>query len=474
MPDGPAPWCWADPALVANPRRDPASRIAGARRLADEPLLLLIPWPILVRMLGMGGMMNRSHLLTAAAILLLPAQTNAQTQKVSPPPVVYWISASTQTGFGMAGGAAPSASDMMRMATGGGGAGPMRMLDLDLGSKVPPAGPPAAAHAIPPSMAMGASLPLKTPKRVSGTAEKPDYEQPKGKLLLFWGCGETARPGQPIVIDFAKMAAGQVPPGLFAGEHVRIARAPSAANWPTHGHWPNDDKTSRQAIPGTASLIGAHKVSGNYTPDISFNLAQDWLQGVSMQQTPQASGAVRLNWNAVPGATAHFAQMMGGAEGSDGGANVVFWSSSDVQTFISGLSDYIAPAEAARLVGKKQLMPASQTSCAIPKEAIAAAEGGLISLVSHGPEVNIIHPPRPADPKIPWVQEWAMKARYVSRAGGIVGMDMGEAGTGSTATAPTGSKPKCKPKSGTDVAGAVAGALTGGMFGRKKQPDCEE
>jgi len=421
--------------------------------------------------------MNRSLFLAATGCLVIPAPVTAQTQKVSPPPVVYWMSVATQTGFGTPGSATPSTSDMMRMAMGGSGGGPVRSLDLDLGSKLPPTGAPSAAHAIPPAMQMGASLPLKTPKRQSTKAdpvEKPDYEQPKGKLLLFWGCGESARPGQPVIIDFAKMATGQVPPGLFGGEQVRIARAPSASNWPTHGHWPNDDKSSRQAIPGTASLVGAHKVSGTYTPDIGFNLAQDWLQGVTMKQSGQPTGAIRLNWNSVPGATAHFAQMMGGAETAGGGATMVFWSSSDVQTFISGFSDYIAPADAARLVGKKQLMPASQTNCAIPKEAVAAAEGGIISLVSHGPEVNIIHPPRPNDPKNPWVQEWAVKARYVSRAGGIIGMDMGDMRGERASGASAGSKPKCKPKTGADMAGAVAGALTGGMFGRKKLPDCEE
>jgi hypothetical protein len=399
-------------------------------------------------------------------------------QQVIPPKTVYWMSATTNTGFGIMGGKPPSAGDMMRMAMGGGGGGPVKLLSLDLGSKLPPAGPPQAAHAIPPAMAMGPSLALKTPKPEPGresreTRTPDDFERPKGKLLLFWGCGETARPGQPIVIDFASLAAGQVPANLFDGERVRIANPPTASSWPTWGGWPNDDKPSKQGVPSAASLLGPHKVTGNYTPDIDFTLSQDWLAGLEMAQAQLPSGALRLSWNAVPGATAHFSQMIGGAEGSEAeGGTMVFWSSSDVQTFISGLSDYIAPAEAARLVGKKQLMPPAQTNCAIPKEAIAATQGGMISLVAHGPEANFVYPPRPADPKVPWVQEWTVKARFVSRTGAVAGMDMPERQSAST-DKPSG-KPKCPAAS--DPAAMIGGAIGSamGMFGKKKKnPDCE-
>ena len=39
---------------------------------------------------------------------------------------------------------------------------------------------------------------------------------PRGRLLLFWGCGERAPAGQPVILDFAKLARGEVPPGLYA------------------------------------------------------------------------------------------------------------------------------------------------------------------------------------------------------------------------------------------------------------------
>lgn len=417
--------------------------------------------------------MRELRLLALTAAFVLPVPLTAQAQKVVPPKTVYWLSAATQTGFGMAGGAGPSAGDMMRMAMGGGGSGPVKLLELDLGSKLPPVGPPQASHAIPPAMDMGEELPLRTPKRQPVPPGSDDFERPKGKLLLFWGCGETARPGQPVVIDFAKVAAGQIPPGLFAGERVRINRPPSAATWPTHGHWPNDDRSARQSVPGSASLVGDHLVSGNYTPDIKFALQQDWMQGVSLKQAKAPSGALQLSWNLVPGATGHFAQLMGGSDSRSDGPTVVFWSSSESQSFVSALSDYVSPAEAARLVGLKQLMPPAQTSCAVPKEALAAAEGAIVTFVSHGPEVNIVHPPRPKDPKATWVQEWAVKARFASRSGAIAGMEMDEE-MGSRRSSRSGNKKEaCKPASG-GMADAVAGALGGSLFGKKKKADCQE
>ena len=39
-------------------------------------------------------------------------------------------------------------------------------------------------------------------------------EKPKGRLLIYWGCGERVRPGQPVVIDFESMMAGKMPPAF--------------------------------------------------------------------------------------------------------------------------------------------------------------------------------------------------------------------------------------------------------------------
>jgi hypothetical protein len=440
-----------------------------------------------------GRTVRRITMMTMAAMLLVPATVQGQArrpvaksppivQKVIPPKAVYWLSAQTMTGFGM-GGNAPSAGDMMRMAMSGQTPGAMaKSLTLDLGGKLPvTAPPPLARHQIPPGMGMGDLLFLKTPPRPAAAppAEPTDFEMPKGRVLLFWGCGEAARPGQPVIIDFARMAAGQVPPNLFAGERVRIARPPGAATWPSHGHWPNDDRASRNGVPADASLIGDHRVTGNYNPDIDFSLSKDFMGALNLKQAKLPSGAVDMNWNQLPDATGHYASFIGGDAGKNPneGNTLVFWSSSESQTFISALGDYIAPAEAARLVGTKALMAPAQTNCAIPKEVLAAAPQGLVTLVAHGPEENFIFPPRPSDPKIPWDQSYAVKARFVARAGGPAGMDMSEMmGGGDERRGRSnrrGARPKCQDGAAGGGGGLLGGAI-GGMFGRKKKAeDCE-
>ena len=52
---------------------------------------------------------------------------------------------------------------------------------------------------------LGASVPLKTPVTEPGKRdermeppEKRNFQRPKGRILIFWGCGEHAPAGQPI------------------------------------------------------------------------------------------------------------------------------------------------------------------------------------------------------------------------------------------------------------------------------------
>ncbi len=442
--------------------------------------------------------MKRFSLIVLA--LVAPSPASAAEQVVVPPKARYWMSATTAHGMSMAGGM--NQADMMKMAMGGGGgSGAHKLLDLDLGSTLAPSGGGAKADAlIPPGMNMGASLPLTTPvaqpTQRSGRDDE-DFERPQGKLLLFWGCSEKARPGQPVVIDFAALAAGQLPPNLFGGERVRIARPPSPANSKTYGGWPLGDKKPR-SIPANASLLGTQRVEGNYSPPISFELTQDWLAPLTLSGAANAAKGQTLKWYAVPAATGYAATMMGGGKSTRGedSTTVVFWSSSDVQTFISGLTDYLAPAEVQRLIGKKMVMPPSQTACAIPVEALAAVDGGMVSMVAHGPEVNHVSPPRPTDPKVPWVQDWVSRTRYRSTAGAVLadgelmtsmgGMGGSRAGSDDDDAAAGSAAPNanCPPPADTSAAAAVGGAIAGSlgsamgsMFGGKKKkadPNCPQ
>ena len=144
---------------------------------------------------------------------------------------------------------------------------------------------------IPPGLQMGASLPLLTPATVREEPMTPGmpFQQPKGRMLIYWGCGEHVGAGQPMVVDFARVAAGQMPPGMAAmASMAHVVTGPHSA--PGFGKWPNE-RDSRP-VPAQGSLTGAHKVQANYAPPIDFSLAagQDFMPGLG----PARSGHVAV------------------------------------------------------------------------------------------------------------------------------------------------------------------------------------
>ena len=368
----------------------------------------------------------------AAAASAAPQATTAQTgQKVTGPIATYWMSASTQTGFGMpgAGGKAPDAGAMMRMMMGGGGGGANKSLFLQLGSsQAAPA--PAADHLPPPGLQAGATLPLLTPRtapqpeRVPGEIPR-EFQKPRGRLLIFWGCGEHAKPGQPVVLDFAQMAGGKMPAGIAAlkGMDYRPASPPSPLRNKTYGEWPNEK--TRTNVPSQSSLVGAHTIRGNYSPPINFTLEddQDFLGGLNITTNAKAPGGwSNLGWNLVGNAGGYLASAVGGGAGD----TVVMWVSSETQMAGFMVPEYLSTADITRLVAARTLMGPTTRACAVPKEVVDAAPQAVVQLVAYGGEANFVYPPRPTNPKVAWNQEWAVKVRYRSATGGLLGMDMNE------------------------------------------------
>jgi hypothetical protein len=388
----------------------------------------------------------------------------AAKQVVTGPVATYWISAQTLSGMTMGGmggpgGGRPSLSSMMGM---GRGDNVSKSLTLQLGSARRPTGEPSAEHLPPAVLKAGPTLPLLTPRqqpRVE-TREEPgmpeSYEKPRGRMLIFWGCGDRARPGQPLVFDFAKMASGQIPAGysqLMNSLQVSAAQPPSPTRNATYGEWPNEK--TRTAVPGDGSLLGPHTIRGNYSPQIQFTVAQgqDFLPPVQMTTNRRnPTGSFQLGWNAVTGASGYIASTMGGD-----GETFVIWSSSEVQSLLFALPDYLKPADVQRLLASKALMPPTQTSCTVPREVVEAAPQSMYQFVAYGGESNFTYPPRPADPKVPWNIEWTVKVRYRSATGGILGMENPyggmDDGDDAAEERPAGPAKPAKPKKpkGTDI-----------------------
>ncbi len=344
---------------------------------------------------------------------------------------VYWVTAETSSGMaamaaGMSGG---NPASMVGAMMGRGRAsrdGFVHNLTLQLGTGRHPAGAPMAEHLPPAGLQAGASLPLVSPQPTAaprgptGPYQMPT-ERPRGRMLIYWGCGEHARPGQPVVIDFATMAAGRMPPA-FAASPFHPMTPPSPGTNATYGEWPNQRSQTR--VPASGSLVGAHTVRGNYTPDINFTLApgQDFLAPVRLtSNSAAASGSVPLVWQPVPGSKAWLSTAMGAASNGD----FVMWTSSESQVAMMGMGmDYLADAEIARLVQQRVLMPGTADRCTVPAEVARAAPQSMMTLTAFGGDANFSNPPRPARAAASWRPDWTVKFRSKSTYMGMLGMEM--------------------------------------------------
>jgi hypothetical protein len=408
---------------------------------------------------------QRAALAIVGALGLSVSPAGAQTppaQVVRGPVATYWLSADTVSGFGaMGAGGGMGLGSMLGMLTGRAPA-PVRTLDLRLGSSQGASAAPEAAHLIPPGMSMGSQLPLLTPEPTRASTEPAERtlpkgidEQPKGRMLIFWGCGEKVGPGQPVVIDFSKIGPGQAMPNLTS-RSVRGPRGPSFGQSRTYGAWPNE--RDRQTVPAQASLRGEHQVKGTYSPDIRFAVEQhDFMPPVELSTSRQPAGTQQMSWRPVGGATGYFMSAAGAGSADGGGTvDIVMWTSSAVQETGGALADYVQPAEVSRLVRERVVLPPDRTECTLPAEVVKAMPAGLLSFVAYGDELNVSHPPRPTDPKVPWDIQWSVKLRLKSSTSlmlgeGMAGL-MGASGGGGRAPAgapsagsapppPTGSAP---------------------------------
>jgi len=363
---------------------------------------------------------RRAAALAVASLFSLAAL--AQQQQVRPPIAQYGVDIGTRN-MSIPGMPAGGMGGMAGMMMGGGmGGGPQKELWLGLRSTQKPAGSPEAQHEIPPGMNMGRALPLLPPPPVQrgpsgGPEEERTYEKPKMRLLVYWGCGETVRPGQPRVADTEKMSmqefgqafAGRSPPDR--GTAIRNAQL----------RWPNE-REPRQ-VPANASLRGDQLVQGNATPDIRFAIGerQDFMAPVEVVARGAMAGPHAIEWRTVPTAQGYFLQAIGHREKT---GEMIIWTSSEVQDTGWGLMGYLPNDFLRRMIAEKVVLPADATRCAIPQGVFEGVEGAMLQTIAYGEELNLVHPPRPADPKVPWEQVWTVKVRVKSV--GMLPLGMGD------------------------------------------------
>ncbi len=372
-----------------------------------------------------------------------------------PPPIAsYWMDVSTQSGLGAgmmgagSGGGRPSMGEVMSMMSGG-APSVGHTIDLRLASRTKPAAAGQADHWIPAGLQMGPSLPLVTPVREPaepGTAGMPaNWQQPKGRMLIYWGCGEHVSAGQPTVIDFSKMTPGKMPPGMAGmASMAHVVTGPmSAAGF---GRWPND--RDRRPVPAAGSLIGAHKVEANYSPPIAFSLGagQDFMPGLGLREAGALpSGASRLMWQPAPQATGYALAMFG----SNPNGDVIMWSSAKNASMVT--LDYLSPSEVKRLIGSGAVLPPGTSECLLPAEVAGASPMGMLTMIGYGPEANFAEAPK--SPK------WVTKVRYKTTASLMRGMGgmMGGSNDGDAQSQQQAEPPKKKKRFG--LGDLIGGAI---------------
>ena len=377
----------------------------------------------------------------AAASGAACGQATKGTQQIVKPPVAQaWIDVATFSGMGMGmgmgmGGANPMAAIAGMLGGGRGGQNPFgmtqtgsagRYVDVTLYTSRNP-NLAEAMQAVPAGTQLAPTLKLMSPQQQKGppprpdddTVDQPEYERPKGKMLLYWGCGETVRAGQPRVVDFATAAPADFQK-FFVARRATQRGAHSSVGRP---HWPSRDDT--RLVPDGASLVGEHGFSGQGVPEgfrFSIPATQDLMPPIELAQR-DAGGAMQLEWKPLPTARAYFIAAMGARDGR-GEAEMVFWTSSEQPDTGMGLTDYQTNAAVDRWLKDKVLLEPSVSRCAVPKGIFG--EGAMLRMIAYGNELNLAHPPRPSDPKIAWEPQWAVKVRVKSVASTMLGMDMNE------------------------------------------------
>lgn len=371
----------------------------------------------------------------AAGTLAAHAQNRA-------PAAQYWVDLSTASmsipgmpedggmGAGLLGGLMGGNPGAAAAGAMGGMGGRGKSLDAELHVRARPAGV-EGTHAIPSGMNMGPSL-LLMPHRPQPAgrgdthSERNDTpEKPKGRILMYWGCGDSIAAGQPRILDFAKQNPSEY--AQFFSSHAGASKG--VQNRAGNALWPNERDTKR--VPDNASLQGEHAVSGEGVPaSLKFNVGQeyDFLPRASMTAKGQPRDGVQLSWPSMQHAKAYFLQAQGAAPGPDGAQDMILWSSSEKPENGWALMSYQSPSQVAKLLQQKIVLQPSVTNCTIPKGIFDKAEGAMVNMIAYGPELNVSHPPRPAKAPADWQPEWTARVRIKSTGMTMLGMADGADG----------------------------------------------
>ncbi len=369
--------------------------------------------------------------LVIIATLLAALPVSSQSNKS--PPTQAWIDVATHDFSGM-----PDMGPMGNLAMGvfGGGrkgnnaygltrytGAPGKYMDVAVWNSLNPG--VAAQQDIPGVLKMGKSLKLlsykPSPQPGGSETEMPDF---KSRILIYWGCGNTIRKGQPRVIESSSKDGKVKASGAFEGRYVPDRTVKIT---PDHVTWPNEK--NRQNVPSGASLIGDHAFVGAGIPaSLKFAIqnAQDFMPKIQLFSSGSVENGMLWRWQPVTQARGYFLHAVG-----QKGDATIFWSSSELAEAGQGILDYLPNATVDKWTKERVILNPQTTSCAIPKGIFESSTdanpgGSMLRMIAFGPEAHIVYPPKPDDAKTPWSPEWSVRIRVKSTAFAPIGMDMGE------------------------------------------------
>ncbi len=348
-----------------------------------------------------------------ALMSLLYAIPAFSAEKEKKPYPRYWMSIETNK-FSVPGMSEemPDFPDLGGMFGGIGGAKHTLYLQLNSPHKAP--SDPQATHDIPPGMKMGDTLPLLIPPKGPGGKSDGKYEKPKFRMLIYWGCGEKIRQGQPRVIDTDKMTTEDFSKAI-AGRAPSPQYPPAPRSGWIYSEWPNEKK--KLEVKKDSSLTGEHVIHGNYLPDtIRFKISEkhDFMAPVDFTSVKgDHLKGFQFSWKPVPTAIGYFATSVSYNENT---GEMILWTSSDIYDTGWGLMHYLSNDDVKRFIKEKVVMPPDITSCAVPAGIFKDAEGAAVQFIAYGSELNLTQPPMPQDPKEreKWNPTWAVKVRLKS------------------------------------------------------------
>lgn len=405
--------------------------------------------------------MRRPAPLLALATTLLALPAASQQGKL--PPTNLYIDVATHNMAGMPdmGGMLGGLGGFMAKRMGGAetgnptyptarGTGGMtgQYLDIALHNALKPGA--EAQDLIPDGLDLGKSLtliPIEPSKSTEGSTQPGKIPDIEVKITEYWGCGAAVRPGQPKVATFKLKGGNKAidpknPIGGMQGVDFQSTGSLSKGLYvpdrdidlkPGWVYWPN--RKHGKQVPSGARLAGEHRITGDGVPaSMQFQVEQsaDFMPKLALRTQGEATDAVGLSWPSVDRARAYFISGMHMQVLGENAYALTVWSSAEGPGAGNALHAYLSGSYLDKWLKQKILLPASATTCTIPKGIFAgpsSMEGGqmtmpgMLMMTAYGPESWITYPPKPADPKQPWNPEWSVRLRAKSTATAMLGLD---------------------------------------------------